>query len=526
MTASGSAAFSPSAADTREVGARLVDVVNVIRFGFIAFAAGVLVFGTHPVRPPVAFGLLAAGLVGTVGLSLRRHAPRLLARQIDLLFPVFPLLEIAAVTAFIWAAGVGRQQLWVLYLLPILLTGFIYPPSLAFATGVAAGLGYAIVGHVGGILGSLDLALVFALPALGVAIALVARAFARERAQNRDELDRLREQSSRAVAAFGGVAMGDLTEEVRLEVVDDLGALGPIFVEASESFQSMVACLRSAVAAMQDGGDRVRSAANTLAEHAHVGAQAAGDTAAASDQVLETVGELALGAVTIAELTERVVNVSRKASISAEMGREAVLTSQRAFGAIALKVDDISGQTGRLVGLSSGIFQFLSLIDDIADQTNLLALNATIEAARAGEEGRGFGVVADEVGKLASRATRATYEARALVEDVRQEIEATSEATKAGALEVNRGSQLAEEAARSLDRIFTSVGEIDMGLADIERIAQRQRGSAAGVVTAVATVSDGSRGFAEGSAALRQQADTLATLSEELRSALSRFRVQ
>lgn len=49
------------------------------------------------------------------------------------------------------------------------------------------------------------------------------------------------------------------------------------------------------------------------------------------------------------------------------------------------------------------IQSFIKVIKEIADQTNLLAVNATIESAKAGEHGRGFSIVAEEIGKLSGK---------------------------------------------------------------------------------------------------------------------------
>lgn len=54
----------------------------------------------------------------------------------------------------------------------------------------------------------------------------------------------------------------------------------------------------------------------------------------------------------------------------------------------------------------------------IAKQTKMVSINATIEAARVGEQGRGFQVVAEEVGHLSDRSTEAAHHVREAISEV------------------------------------------------------------------------------------------------------------
>jgi hypothetical protein len=109
------------------------------------------------------------------------------------------------------------------------------------------------------------------------------------------------------------------------------------------------------------------------------------------------------------------------------------------LGVLAATTEEILGRTEKITAVAEDMVaanihsqqrvaetdQVLGLIRSIAGQTNLLGLNAAIEAARVGDQGRGFGVVAEEIRKLAATSAESIGKITDIITAVKNDSQAT-----------------------------------------------------------------------------------------------------
>jgi len=332
-----------------------------------------------------------------------------------------------------------------------------------------------------------------------------------------EERDAMQKRLVQFLVLVSDVGKGDLTK--RGEVTADM------FGNLADGFNLMIQRFAQLMKQVRESAERVNRSAGALRDNAGQMASTARHQADESMKTLGAVEQLALSMRQVAETAGASSESARQVLKATEDGRVAVQETVQDMQRIRAAVQRMSKQVKALGDRSLEISQIVSTIRDIANQTNLLALNAAIEAAGAGEAGARFGVVADQVRKLAESSTHATREIADLVKVIQGE-------TQHAVVAMEHETQAVEAGSASALRTGDVFKEISAIAQRSSELAQSIASAATNQTSSTDQVGRSIKDFTGGAIATQKATDSarvtveeLAKLAEGLTTSVSQFKL-
>jgi methyl-accepting chemotaxis protein len=322
----------------------------------------------------------------------------------------------------------------------------------------------------------------------------------------------------RLTAAAAGVAGGDLRQEVRTPGADEIAGLG-------KSFQTMAEGLRGMLQELTGVASRVDGEGREILGSAAKQSAMASQQAAAINETSTTVAEIAQTAKLATEQADKVIAVAQRSEELSVDGRKVVEDAVGAILSLGEQVRAIAKAMNDLTRRTQQIGDIVATVKELAEQSNLLALNAAIEASRAGEHGRGFSVVAMEMGKLAEQSRAAAGQVRSMLADVEKGTREAAGATDEGSKRAQAAVQLAQGAGRNIEGLAEVIRESSQAARQIAVNTRQQTAGVEQIVAAVEQLSTAMADSVEGTRLIERGASNLNALSQQLLVTVKRYRV-
>ncbi|MDK2809081.1 MAG: methyl-accepting chemotaxis protein, partial [Clostridiales bacterium] len=271
-----------------------------------------------------------------------------------------------------------------------------------------------------------------------------------------------------------------------------------------------------------------------------------GELNSTMDQLTVSVNEVAESATTLAEAASMAKQNSGQVS---EQMRETIMISEKGqadMEKVSTAMEQIRTSIASLetavnkVGISSEkITGIVHMIASISEETNLLSLNASIEAARAGESGKGFAIVAAEIGKLAQSSQGAANEIAALIEEIRNLVSDAVDKAKGSTIDVGDSADLIHDSVSTFHQIFGTihntnelmnhmidmVNQVDDVASTLAAITQEQAASSDEVAATSQNMVEQAEKITRNSQLVAEDAKSLKLTSNQLNEQMKHFKI-
>ncbi len=260
----------------------------------------------------------------------------------------------------------------------------------------------------------------------------------------------------------------------------------------------------------------IRGSATELQAAAHQQAAAAKQQATAMSEIATTMTELLATSRQITDIARRVTDMALRTAQVTQTGHRTVQRGSESAAAMKRDVESLAGHMGSLSQKAERIEAILDIVAELAKQTNILAINATIEAVGAAEGGQRFGVVAEEIRRLADRVGGSTKEVRVLLEDVRGAVGMAAQSTDSGVRAVTAGARQFEDISAAFGDITAEVSTSTEAAKEIGLSTKQQASAIEQVNLAIASAAQSTKESEASSGQTLKTADALVGLSTTL----------
>lgn len=192
----------------------------------------------------------------------------------------------------------------------------------------------------------------------------------------------------------------------------------------------------------------------------------------------------------IAMASKEIESETREGVLNAVTGMERL---EKTLDALSTLSEEHARMTDELLHSTADVGIFLERIDRIAKQTRLLALNASIEAARAGEAGRGFNVVAQEVGKLAQSTQETAASISKAIETMGDRIRHVVDGLKETESALSAGREETQDALARARQAGEGVMRFSGSFSELIKVLEEERTSITEAVAETQSLQEGTK---------------------------------